>query len=57
MQVTSIFKAWSVHTHRSLQSVSTYFRTQAAIYQAQFTQAPVYQAQFTQAPVYQAQFT
>jgi len=38
MQVTSIVKAWSVQMHRSLHSVSTYFHTQAPVYQAQTTQ-------------------
>jgi len=38
MQVTSIVKVWSVQMHRSLHSVSTYFLTQAPVYQAQATQ-------------------
>jgi len=38
MQVTSIAKPWSVQMHRSKHSVSTYFRTQAPVYQAQATQ-------------------
>jgi len=38
MQVTSIAKAWSVQMHRSINSVSTYFRTQAPVYQVQATQ-------------------
>ena len=38
MQVTSFVKAWRVQMRRSLRSVSTYFSTQAPVYQVQATQ-------------------